>query len=351
MPAVMGRSGLALTAAALFLTGCGGVSPITASPSATGSPAASRASVQPSATATPVAHPAAGLVFVRHDDPSSPLGDVVVVEPDGGLRVVTGGIVPTATWPQWSPDRSRIAFGPPKVGAGGSPQIGLVNADGSGERAIGEGQTARWSPDGRYLACTDANLGQGALGIWILDTQTGEVVRIEQADEPRWLPDGRLSYRTVVAGDDPADPAAMRAVLFVRSLPGGEPQPIARDALATWSPDGTAMLFENEGHLLLAEPDGTDAEPLVNGFSPAWSPDGSRIAYVQGMDNDAMPLWAVIDRQGTEAWSGISGASVAWSPDGERLAVDVAYPDPLIQVVDADTGEVLWETEGTQPDW
>ncbi|HET7685163.1 MAG TPA: hypothetical protein VFM19_02015, partial [Candidatus Limnocylindria bacterium] len=66
---------------------------------------------------------------------------------------------------------------------------------------------------------------------------------------------------------------------------------------------------------------------------------------------EAMPLWAVIDREAEELWSGASGSSVAWSPDGERIAVDVAYPEPLIQVVDAASGEVLWETEGTQPDW
>lgn len=353
MPTLTGRSGPLLAAIAVAVTACTGGGPASAgaSSSTTASASVSSASVEASASAAPVGHPAAGLVFVRHDDPSSPLGDIVVVEDDGSLRVVTGGLVPAGSWPQWSPDRSQIAFGPPKVGAGTSPQVVLVNADGTGERPIGEGQRATWSPDGRYLAYTAANLGQGPAGISILEVATGELVSIENANEPQWLPDGRISYQTTVEGQDPADPAAVRIGLFVRSVEGGEPQQIAVDSTATWSPDGTAMLFVHEGQVLLAEPDGTDAELLVSGYLPAWSPDGSRIAYVQGMTDEAMPLWAVIDREAEELWSGASGSSVAWSPDGERIAVDVAYPEPLIQVVDAASGEVLWETEGTQPDW
>ena len=46
-----------------------------------------------------------------------------------------------------------------------------------------------------------------------------------------------------------------------------------------------------------------------------------------------------------------AGGLPAWSPDGSRLAVQVDYPERMVAVLDAATGNVLWETPGSMPAW
>jgi outer membrane protein assembly factor BamB len=66
---------------------------------------------------------------------------------------------------------------------------------------------------------------------------------------------------------------------------------------------------------------------------------------------EALPIIGVVDLDGNVLWSEVVASEPAWSPDGTKLAVEVGFPDTSIAILDAATGEVIWEMEGTDPSW
>jgi Tol biopolymer transport system component len=349
----------------LALTACttGG----TPSPSTTAS-ASAEPSVSPAATAEPSASPSAtsaippdenaatGLAIVQfpggNNDPAS---HIFVVDTDGGLLQVTGqaGESIGASRPEWSPDRSQIAFGPPKVGFPGvTGQVSVVNADGTGERVLSEGENPRWSPDGTRLLVSEVDdVTSEPRSIWIVDVATGELTDLGQGFNPQWLPDGeRISFRRMVDTPD----GSFADAVYIMTLATGETVEFGTQSESDvfWAPDGSSVLIAQDGELTLAEPDGSGGQPFATGFDPVWSPDSTRVLFAYDVDQQGIPLLAVVDLDGQTIWSGTAGQTPTWSPDGTRIAVEVPVPDIAVHVLDAATGEVLWEFEQTSgPDW
>jgi Tol biopolymer transport system component len=353
-------AGAALTACAYLaspsaspIQGAGASATTDASASPQGSGAASP---EPSA---PAGHVAAGLAFAQPLAAGSPLTEVFVMQRSGRLRQVTGlGQGPSVggARPVWSPNGERIAFGPSVLGSDSFPAVYVVNADGTGQRLIHqldaeEFSTPSWHPDSRRLLYSDAT-PPGDRRLWLANVGTGDVRRIGSGFGPRWLPDGqRIAYVAGVEGRVPGYPTALTQVVYVMDLQQGRPGELTEAENAVWSPDGTAALIETEGRLLLANADGSDPQQVAEGALPVWSPDGSRVAYLSGTDSDGRSLVAVMDREGMPLWSGVAGSAPAWSADGSRLAVQVDYPEEMVLVLDAETGELLWESPGSTPAW
>ena len=100
-----------------------------------------------------------------------------------------------------------------------------------------------------------------------------------------------------------------------------------------WSPDGTRILFEAEGRLLVMAGDGGEVRPVADGleldintpFVYRWSPDGASILYTRPVDHEhGEELWvAAIDGSGRRLVAeGLQwrDAVSAWSPDGTMVA-------------------------------
>jgi len=293
---------------------------------------------------------AAGVAFVRNVDG---LDQLFVIDPDGSARQVGGrGRHSTigAAQPLWSPDGTMIAFGPPTVGSGLAAELWIVNADGTRQRALATlGEFTDWSPDSRRLVWTDSVLTTDTTGqpprIWVGEAASREVTQLgEIGNSTRWLADGeQISYVPYEPQQDPR--------IMVVAVNGGEPRHLIEGGVAHWAPDGSALLVERDDGIHIADADGQNARLLVEGGAlPAWSPDGSRVAFVaiDGSGNFAVGV-ATLD--GEIVWEGVPGTDPAWSPDGDHLAVDLTISEPLVGILDAATGDLVWEFEGRYPDW
>jgi Tol biopolymer transport system component len=182
------------------------------------------------------------------------------------------------TRPRWSPDGTRIAFGH-------AGRLWVMNADGTGRRAVATGATggAGWSPDGRWLAfaapgCT------GVDGVFKVAATGGAP--------------GAL-FPATCRGT--AQPAAAR-----RARAGGDlPARLRADSAVAWSPDGTRIAFRG-GECLAMVDDcltvgevSSGAEQVIaayggggqvfSGFAviPSWRPDGQRLAWTAAQDGDS----------------------------------------------------------------
>ena len=87
--------------------------------------------------------------------PPRPLTDAGRRRPGTQARRVTTST--TSSDPAVSPDGSKIAF--ISADPGEPYQVFVINADGTGERYIGEGVNPQWSPDGATIAAKVSNAG------------------------------------------------------------------------------------------------------------------------------------------------------------------------------------------------
>jgi TolB protein len=98
------------------------------------------------------------------------------------------------TAPSYSPDGSQIAF---ESDRGGSQQIYVMGADGSGQNRIsfseGRYSTPVWSPDGKWIAFTKQAGGKFAIGVMAPDG-SGERILTEgyHNEGPTWSPNSRV---------------------------------------------------------------------------------------------------------------------------------------------------------------
>lgn len=133
---------------------------------------------------------------------------LVASNADGSqIRTLAGGRA-TAWNGAWSPDGMQVAY---TYGDSSRVlQVHVVNADGSGDRAIthtsaaeGSAQMPAWSPDGRRVAIQVNNHAAHSSAIWIVDVSSGETHSLSQPgatyldETPSWFPDGtRIAFQS-----------------------------------------------------------------------------------------------------------------------------------------------------------
>jgi len=181
----------------------------------------------------------------------------------------------------------------------GNGDIYVVNADGSGLRALAEAPS------------------------W--------------AEHPSWSPDAsKIVWATYPADSE----SGTDATLWVMNADGSDKRPLAEDLhgdWAVWSPDGTQVAFSRCGEqvgdqeICVIGADGNGLRELTQGcgdVAPAWGPDG-RIYFLRGSSIYAMSA----DGSGvTQVTKGYDIADFGLSPDGKTLAIHDSANDRILAV-------------------
>lgn len=208
--------------------------------------------------------------------------------------------------PSWSPDGARIAF---ISDDGGSRQIWVMNADGSGAARLTNGagnyEEPEWDRTGEHIVCAYSRGSGDGLNVVMVEYPSGKRVKYWTsrggAGSPALFqgqgqPD-RLAYTQFVTG---AGGHSLRLVIRkegVSSLVSGEAGNV--DTYPCWSPDGTRVvmasnrdpggqtgssrLWSMDVAMETLTPLTSPPEGYRDGY-PAWWPASGRIAFVRASD-------------------------------------------------------------------
>ncbi len=255
-------------------------------------------------------------------------GEIELMAPGGALVAsTTQADTNPNTWPDWSPDGSRIVFSGVGRGERGF-DLYVMNADGSEVERItdlpGDERAPAWSPDGeRILFAFDngddvdprsglATVAPDGSGMTELLSRTGEF-----ADLPIWSPDGNEIGFTLFTSEG-IEPFRMAAdgsdLRRLRDEPG---------VVLGWTPDGRRILLSVDESFLSIRPDGSGEQVFLED-----PPENGRL---------------VVD------WSPDAGWIVASTPHGITTASGPAVGQ--VYLIRADGSEVFWVGPGAEPSW
>ncbi|MEO6324029.1 MAG: hypothetical protein ABIT01_14390 [Thermoanaerobaculia bacterium] len=262
--------------------------------------------------------------------PLSPTG-----EPSGPPRALTQGSSRN-TWPIFSPDASKIAFGRSEPGT--NPDVWMMDADGKNAVALTTNPAIDyvqdWFPGGTKLLIVSNRTKKFALWTLALPSRIETPLGLPPMDigNPRLSPDGtRIAFNSKTNG------ITINAWTMDLQSPSPKQLTFDRELLGfpAWSPDGKLLAMQvkrgDDMHIALLESGGgtpvqlTSDHGLTWPFS--WSPDGDKIAFAGTRQN----LWNVYwvsrsSRHQTKLTTNDSLTSYVrypcWSPRGDSVVYE-----------------------------
>jgi len=205
--------------------------------------------------------------------------------------------------PQLSPDGSQIVYTRRwvnKLEDRWESALWIMNADGTKNRFLTKGSSARWSPDGTRILFTNEGEPKGSqIFVRWMDAEgaTSQITRLtESPGNVRWAPDAKAIAFTLMVRD------TTRWRISLPTAPEGAKwtaAPRVVDRLH-YRADGRGFLEDGFYHLFLVPADGGTPRPLTSGdwhFGSAgelpgganydWTPDAKTIVFEALREPDA----------------------------------------------------------------
>lgn len=271
--------------------------------------------------------------------------------------------------PQWSPKGNQLVFSsslklPDGGNADGSAHnLWVANADGSGLKPITTNTHVisgrpQWSPDGQKVVFAswqniDGSDAGGAQNIWVINadgsglkalttiTGANNPGLIISAEFPQWSPDGTkiifFSNRKLDGSDAMNDNQAGN--VWVMNGDGSGLKPLTSFTTVgvynpQWSPDGSKIVFVST-NIWVMNSDGSGLKAITSNMyvsQPQWSPDGGKIVYQSWQkpdgsiaSNGPVNVW-IMNADGSNqnpvtfvTASNITCANPQWSSDGSMI--------------------------------
>jgi len=272
--------------------------------------------------------PADAVVAIRRTGEDA---DIVIVGTGATehYEVLAGPTRDTA--PALSPDRRSIVYirtDPVTL----LPQLRLMGADGTGDRALltspdapcEYGRRGVWSPAGTELVILCVRSDRSRAGLWVVALDGAQVRELPTADNvgaPAWHPGEKIMYWQAEPEVNTHITEGGGGTLWVVD-PYGAEAPLqlthnltVEDDGVEWSPDRTQALFVRAvgtaTDLWLMNADGSDQREVTTTGDIAeatWLPSGDEVIFASERDDSHLNLWVMsIDGTNPRLVEGLEG--------------------------------------------
>jgi dipeptidyl aminopeptidase/acylaminoacyl peptidase len=198
----------------------------------------------------------------------------------------------TVSDPQISPDGRQIIYTRgwiDKVNDTRKSSLHVMDVDGSRPRALLEGSSARWAPDGSRIAYLAQGEPRGTQ-IWVryMDAEgaSTQITRLTESPSAiAWSPDGRwIAFRMLVPRTTGWRVESQATALRPRGATWTEAPRVVESLV--YRRDGQGFLADGTFHIFIVRAEGGTPRQVSTGDwdvgTPTWSPDGRTIYFSSG---------------------------------------------------------------------